>query len=165
MSRPDQSAELKFVVTNTLIVRDSISPGDIKKRQNAFGYGMPYPRVIPHSDGAGRVDQLGAGVPSEWMGRSVVLRSPVLSSIWHGRRIYRGAGGSSWAATRRRLDGTRRLPWYTGHHGAPSRSCCRCREWTHCLGARSGGFSGPLRCSVGTFRGSPSDRNCEVDIG
>ncbi|MGB6431008.1 MAG: NADPH:quinone reductase, partial [Candidatus Acidiferrales bacterium] len=31
----------------------------------------PYPRVIPHSDGAGRVDQLGAGVPSEWMGRSV----------------------------------------------------------------------------------------------
>src|SRR5258708_3444511 len=37
----------------------------------AFGYGMPYPRVIPHSDGAGRVDQLGVGVPSEWMGRSV----------------------------------------------------------------------------------------------
>jgi len=27
--------------------------------------------VIPHSDGAGRVDQLGAGVSSEWMGRSV----------------------------------------------------------------------------------------------
>jgi len=48
-----------------------ISPGDIKKRENAFGYGMPYPRVIPHSDGAGRVDQLGPGVSSEWMGRSV----------------------------------------------------------------------------------------------
>src|SRR5271155_4272036 len=47
-----------------------INPGDIKKRENAFSYGMPYPRVIPHSDGAGRVDQLGAGVPSEWMGRS-----------------------------------------------------------------------------------------------
>lgn len=30
-----------------------INPGDIKKRQNAFGYGMPFPRVIPHSDGAG----------------------------------------------------------------------------------------------------------------
>jgi NADPH:quinone reductase-like Zn-dependent oxidoreductase len=28
-------------------------------------------RVIPHRDGAGRVDQLGAGVPFEWMGRSV----------------------------------------------------------------------------------------------
>ena len=48
-----------------------INPGDIKKREDTFGVGMPYPRVIPHSDGAGRVDQLGAGVPSEWMGRSV----------------------------------------------------------------------------------------------
>jgi NADPH2:quinone reductase len=53
------------------IAASGINPGDIKKRENAFGYGMPYPRVIPHSDGAGRVDQLGAGVSSEWMGRSV----------------------------------------------------------------------------------------------
>ena len=29
-----------------------INPGDVKKRQDAFGYGMPYARVIPHSDGA-----------------------------------------------------------------------------------------------------------------
>ena len=53
------------------IAASGINPGDIKKRENAFGLGMPYPRVIPHSDGAGRVDQLGAGVSSEWMGRSV----------------------------------------------------------------------------------------------
>src|SRR5215467_12231549 len=53
------------------IAASGINPGDIKKRENAFGYGMPYPRVIPHSDGAGRVDQLGSGVSSEWMGRSV----------------------------------------------------------------------------------------------
>lgn len=53
------------------IEASGINPGDVKKRQNAFGYGMAYPRVIPHSDGAGRVDQLGAGVSSEWMGRSV----------------------------------------------------------------------------------------------
>ena len=53
------------------IEASGLNPGDIKKRQNAFGYGMDYPRVIPHSDGAGRVDQLGAGVSSEWMGRSV----------------------------------------------------------------------------------------------
>lgn len=53
------------------IEASDINPGDVKKRQNAFGYGMAYPRVIPHSDGAGRVDQLGAGVSSEWMGRSV----------------------------------------------------------------------------------------------
>ena len=53
------------------IAASGINPGDIKKRENAFGYGMAYPRVIPHSDGAGCVDQLGAGVPSEWLGRSV----------------------------------------------------------------------------------------------
>jgi NADPH:quinone reductase len=53
------------------ISASGINPGDIKKRQDAFGYGMAYPRVIPHSDGAGRVDQLGAGVSSEWLGRSV----------------------------------------------------------------------------------------------
>jgi NADPH2:quinone reductase len=48
-----------------------ISPGDVKKRQNTFGYGMPYSRVIPHSDGAGYVDQVGEGVSTDWMGRRV----------------------------------------------------------------------------------------------
>ncbi|HUO34413.1 MAG TPA: NADPH:quinone reductase [Candidatus Acidoferrum sp.] len=53
------------------IAASGINPGDTKKRQDAFGLGMAYPRVIPHSDGAGRVDRLGAGIPSEWLGRSV----------------------------------------------------------------------------------------------
>jgi NADPH:quinone reductase len=53
------------------IAASGISPGDVKKRENSFSYGMPYPRIIPHSDGAGRVDQLGAGISSEWLGRSV----------------------------------------------------------------------------------------------
>jgi NADPH2:quinone reductase len=48
-----------------------INPGDVKKRQNAFGVGMPYPRVIPHSDGAGTVDVVGEGVLPEWIGRRV----------------------------------------------------------------------------------------------
>ena len=53
------------------IAASGINPGDIKKRQDSFGLGMPYPRVIPHSDGAGRVDQVGEGVSSEWVGRPV----------------------------------------------------------------------------------------------
>jgi NADPH2:quinone reductase len=53
------------------IVASGINPGDIKKRQNAFGYGMPYPRVIPHSDGAGQVDLVGEGVAADWVGRRV----------------------------------------------------------------------------------------------
>src|SRR6266567_6165112 len=53
------------------IAFSGINPGDVKKRQNAFGVGMPYPRVIPHSDGAGIVDAVGEGVPEEWIGRRV----------------------------------------------------------------------------------------------
>src|ERR1700733_11244689 len=53
------------------IAASGINPGDIKKREDSFRVGMPYPRVIPHSDGAGRVEQVGDGVPSDWVGRPV----------------------------------------------------------------------------------------------
>jgi NADPH2:quinone reductase len=53
------------------IAASGVNPGDIKKRQDAFGLGMPYPRVIPHSDGAGQVDKVGDGVPAEWLGKPV----------------------------------------------------------------------------------------------
>jgi NADPH2:quinone reductase len=53
------------------IAASGINPGDIKKREDSFGVGMSYPRVIPHSDGAGQVDEVGEGVPSDWMGRPV----------------------------------------------------------------------------------------------
>lgn len=53
------------------LAASGINPGDVKKRQDAFGYGMPYPRIIPHSDGAGVVDGVGRGVAEEWLGRRV----------------------------------------------------------------------------------------------
>ncbi len=53
------------------IVASGINPGDVKKRQNAFGYGMPYTRIIPHSDGAGIIDAVGEGVSAKWMGKRV----------------------------------------------------------------------------------------------
>jgi NADPH2:quinone reductase len=53
------------------IATSGINPGDIKKRQNAFRYGMPHPRVIPHSDGAGIIDLIGDGVAAEFVGRRV----------------------------------------------------------------------------------------------
>jgi NADPH2:quinone reductase len=53
------------------MVASGINPGDVKKRQNAFGYGMPYRRVISHSDGSGEVDLVGEGVSTEWIGRRV----------------------------------------------------------------------------------------------
>jgi NADPH:quinone reductase len=48
-----------------------VNPGDVKKREDAFGIGMPYPRVIPHSDGSGTVDAVGDDVSREWLGRRV----------------------------------------------------------------------------------------------
>jgi NADPH2:quinone reductase len=48
-----------------------INPGDIKKRQDTFGLGMPFPRVIPHSDGAGVIDQVGEGVAASRLGERV----------------------------------------------------------------------------------------------
>ncbi|MCW2983761.1 MAG: hypothetical protein JWR63_1331 [Conexibacter sp.] len=44
-----------------------ISPGDVKKRAGV-GEPMPYPRVIPHSDGAGVIDLVGAGVSAARLG-------------------------------------------------------------------------------------------------
>jgi NADPH2:quinone reductase len=48
-----------------------INPGDTKKRSDWVGYGMPYPRVIPHSDGAGVIDAVGDGVAADRVGERV----------------------------------------------------------------------------------------------
>lgn len=48
-----------------------INPGDTKKRGDWVGYGMPYPRVIPHSDGAGVIDAVGDGVDAGRIGQRV----------------------------------------------------------------------------------------------
>jgi NADPH2:quinone reductase len=45
------------------VAASGVNPGDVKKREDTVGYGMPYPRIIPHSDGAGTIDRVGAGVP------------------------------------------------------------------------------------------------------
>src|SRR5262245_11442475 len=50
------------------VAASGINPGDVKKRQDAFGLGMPYPRVVPHSDGAGTIDRVGAGVSASRVG-------------------------------------------------------------------------------------------------
>lgn len=47
-----------------------INPGDVKKRSGWQGSTMPFPRVIPHSDGAGVIDAVGAGVPPSRLGEA-----------------------------------------------------------------------------------------------
>jgi NADPH2:quinone reductase len=53
------------------IAFSGVNPGDVKKREDAFGVGMPDPRVVPHSDGSGTVESVGEGVPPDWIGRRV----------------------------------------------------------------------------------------------
>jgi NADPH2:quinone reductase len=49
-----------------------ISPGDVKKRGIWLGSSqMAFPRVIPHSDGAGTIDAVGAGVAEDRIGQRV----------------------------------------------------------------------------------------------
>lgn len=48
-----------------------LSPGDVKKRSGWQGSTMPYPRVIPHSDGAGAIDAVGPGIDQDRIGEHV----------------------------------------------------------------------------------------------
>lgn len=48
-----------------------INPGDMKKRSGWQRAPMRYARVIPHSDGAGVIDAVGAGVSPDRIGQHV----------------------------------------------------------------------------------------------
>jgi len=41
-----------------------VNPSDVKSRRGRPDRPMPFPRIVPHSDGAGVIDALGAGVPA-----------------------------------------------------------------------------------------------------
>jgi NADPH:quinone reductase len=60
------SAEVRVQVTYS-----GVNPGDTKKRRGWLGSAMPYPQVIPHSDGAGVIESVGDGVDPGRVGRRV----------------------------------------------------------------------------------------------
>jgi NADPH2:quinone reductase len=64
------------------IAASGINPGDIKKRQDAFGYGMAYAPVIPHSDGAGQVDEIGGGSFTRFLRSFDLPICPLQFSDW-----------------------------------------------------------------------------------
>ena len=53
------------------VAMSGVHPGDVKKRDATFATGLPYPRIVPHSDGAGWVDAVGKGVDPTWVGKRV----------------------------------------------------------------------------------------------
>src|SRR5207237_955202 len=52
-----------------------VNPSDVKKRAGLRGQVISDPRIIPHSDGAGVIDQVGAGVPKARLGERVWVHS------------------------------------------------------------------------------------------
>jgi NADPH:quinone reductase len=48
-----------------------VNPSDVKSRAGATGRPLPFPLVVPHSDGAGVVDAVGDGVPRGRVGERV----------------------------------------------------------------------------------------------
>ncbi|WP_420315944.1 NADPH:quinone reductase [Ekhidna sp.] len=60
-----------------------VNPGEVKKRADTFGVGMPYDKIIPHSDGAGYIKNVGEGVEESWIGKKVLC---------YGAQSYRQFG-------------------------------------------------------------------------
>jgi NADPH2:quinone reductase len=48
-----------------------VNPGEVKKRSDWMGYGIGYPRVVPHSDGAGTIEGVGEDVSPSRVGERV----------------------------------------------------------------------------------------------
>jgi NADPH:quinone reductase len=60
-----------------------VNPGDIKKREGWLGSSMAFPRIVPHSDGAGVIEAVGPGVDPGRIGRRVWV---------YGAQSYRAFG-------------------------------------------------------------------------
>ena len=60
-----------------------VNPGDTKKRRGWLGSTMAFPRVVPHSDGSGVLDEVGDGVDPSRIGRRVWV---------YGAQSYRPLG-------------------------------------------------------------------------
>ncbi len=48
-----------------------VNPSDVKSRAGLRSRTLPFPRIVPHSDGAGVIDQVGSNVPSTRIGERV----------------------------------------------------------------------------------------------
>jgi NADPH2:quinone reductase len=59
-----------------------VNPSDTYRRRGPPA--MEYPRVVTNSDGAGTVDQVGAGVPEGWLGKRVWLYNGQRNGRWCG---------------------------------------------------------------------------------
>src|SRR5438094_5000345 len=110
-----EDAQLRAGEVRIRVAFSGVNPGDIKKREDSFHVGMPYPRVIPHSDSSGIVDEVGEGVPREWIGRRVWCYGAQSYRLFgNRRRVHRGSLAAGGSNPRSRAAGTRGLSRHPG---------------------------------------------------
>ena len=62
-----------------------VNPSDVKSRAGLRTTALPFPRVVPHSDGAGVIDAVGEGVP----------RTRIGERVWVWNAAWRRADGTA----------------------------------------------------------------------
>jgi NADPH2:quinone reductase len=72
------------------VALSGVNPGDTKKRGDWLGSGMPFPRVVPHSDGSGMIAAVGDGVDTDRVGQRVWV---------YGAQSYRPFGTAAQFTT------------------------------------------------------------------
>ena len=60
------------------LATSGVNPSDVKTRGGVRSRDLPFPRIVPHSDGAGVIDQVGDGVPPGRLGE----RGWVWNAAW-----------------------------------------------------------------------------------
>jgi NADPH:quinone reductase len=61
------------------VAASGVNPSDVKSRRGLVNSTLPFPRIIPHSDGAGVIDRVGDGVHASRIGERVWI----WNGAWH----------------------------------------------------------------------------------
>lgn len=67
-----------------------VNPSDVKSRAGLRTKTLAFTQIVPHSDGAGEIDAVGAGVPAERLGESVW--------VWNGAWQRPNGTAAQWIA-------------------------------------------------------------------
>lgn len=64
------------------LMASAVNPSDVKARNGTYDSAMRYPRVVPHQDGAGIVEEVGEGVAASLVGQRVWVYMAQWNDPW-----------------------------------------------------------------------------------
>ncbi|WP_136659914.1 NADPH:quinone reductase [Nitratireductor sp. XY-223] len=71
----DPGGPLKPGDVRVRVRTSGINPADVKRRAGWGGLSLEHDLIVPHADGAGIVEAVGADVPPSWLGKRVWMRN------------------------------------------------------------------------------------------